>query len=241
MDKRHILAEIRRTAAENGGKPLGRQAFYRETGVSERDWYGKYWARWGDALQEAGFSPNTLQGAFPVDELLGKLASLVEELGHFPVQGELLLKSRSDPTFPNPKTFARLGPRRQVAERLIEYCRRVRGLDHIVAACEARVRSLEQNGEPELEHDRAEQIGYVYMIRSGRHYKIGKTNAAGRRERELAIQLPERTTTVHVIRTDDPTGIEAYWHRRFEAKRKHGEWFELSAADVLAFKRRKFM
>ena len=79
------------------------------------------------------------------------------------------------------------------------------------------------------------------MARMGKHYKIGKTNHAGRRERELAIQLPEKASTVHTIKTDDPEGIEAYWHRRFEAKRKNGEWFELSAADVAAFRRRRFM
>ena len=81
----------------------------------------------------------------------------------------------------------------------------------------------------------------MYLIKSGRFYKIGKTNAAGRREYELDLQLPEAVSTIHVIRTDDPGGIEAYWHQRFELKRKKGEWFDLTAADVVTFKRRRYM
>ncbi len=98
--------------------------------------------------------------------------------------------------------------------------------------------SINENRTPE---GREADLGYVYLIKTGKYYKIGRTNAVGRRERELAIHLPEATKLIHSIKTDDPTGIEAYWHSRFHALRKRGEWFELTAKDIAAFKRRKFM
>lgn len=79
-------------------------------------------------------------------------------------------------------------------------------------------------------------------MKSGRHYKIGRSNSTGRRAYELAVQLPEKLSLVHAIETDDPVGIERYWHERFATKRANGEWFALTKADVAAFRRRrKFM
>jgi hypothetical protein len=83
--------------------------------------------------------------------------------------------------------------------------------------------------------------GYVYMMRSGRHYKIGYTSSPSRRHREVSLDLPNPTSLVHSIETDDPAGIEEYWHLRFSAKRiRDTEFFKLDASDVAAFKRRKF-
>lgn len=78
-------------------------------------------------------------------------------------------------------------------------------------------------------------------MKSGRFYKIGSSRNVERRNYELGIKLPEDLNILHKIRTDDPVGIENYWHNRFKDKRKQGEWFELSSGDVTAFRRRKFM
>lgn len=239
MNKEHILDEIRRTAKANAGVPLGRERFFRETGIKEPDWRGKYWARWGDAIREAGFTPNQLQGSFDELVLFEKYIEVARELKRLPTDAELRMRTRQDKTFPNSKVFGRFGSKTEFVSRLLAHCRARSGYEDVAKLCEsyapARPRAEEDSASADVE------IGFVYLIKSGRYFKIGKTNAAGRRERELAIQLPERATTVHVIRTDDPTGIEAYWHRRFDARHKNGEWFDLTAADLAAFRRRKFM
>ena len=101
IDKTHILSEIRRTAAENGGGALGRQRFEKETGIRSANWLGKYWSKWSDAVVEAGFAPN--EKGLPYDEnyLLGKLAAYVAELGRFPVVAELRMKAHADGEFPS--------------------------------------------------------------------------------------------------------------------------------------------
>ena len=107
MTRQHIVREIRRTAAANGGVALGQKRFFLQTGIKYADWFGKYWSHWGDAVQEAGFVPNKLQEAYAEELLVQKYAEIIQELGRIPVKGELRLKRRKDPSFPNEKTFAR--------------------------------------------------------------------------------------------------------------------------------------
>jgi hypothetical protein len=240
MNKEHILKEIRRTAEANGGTPLGQDRFFKETGIKHSDWFGKYWSHWNKAVSEAGFSPNELQTAYDEKMLLDVYIAFVQELGHLPVEGEMRLKTRKTPTFPNSKTYyTRYGSKMGLIKRLISYCENRPDCGDVLRLCQEYEPQNEKDAE--VSKNGEENIGFVYLMKSGRNYKIGRTNALGRREYEFAIQLPEKATTVHVIKTDDPAGIEAYWHKRFEAARKNGEWFELTADQVSAFKRRKFM
>lgn len=240
MKKQQIISEIKRTAEANGGVPLGQNRFFSETGIKVSAWRGKYWARWSDALAEAGFEANTMQQPYDETRLLDHYIGIVRELGRLPTLSEIDLRHSQDQSLPTTNAYKKFGKKAQLAARVLEYAKRKPELADVVQYCTALAAEAEPSESNLSTGDQAED-GFVYLIRSGRHFKIGKTNAVGRRERELSIQLPEPTKRVHMIRTDDPTGIEKYWHDRFADRRKNGEWFELTPADLKAFKRRKFM
>jgi hypothetical protein len=236
FDKIHILREIKRLASANGGRAPGRSAFERKTGVRVADWYPHIWLRWNEAIAEVECSPNQLQSKIPDDVLIEKYIALTRELGRIPVAGELRRKARSDNSFPSHTTFKRFGGKDKLIDAVSEYCRRHSQYPDILSLIDSLVRPSTPAGR---ETEGKVVTGFVYLMKSARHYKIGRSNSVGRRESELGIKIPVPPKTIHYIETDDPLGVEAYWHRRFADKRGEGEWFNLSPADVKAFKRWK--
>lgn len=237
VTKEHILVEIRRLAVENGGVAPGTKAFIRATGIKESDWRGRYWINWGHALQEAGYQPNSWVTGAPEDTLLCQLAMDARALGHYPVDSELKIARHNGTEVPSPLVLRRrFGSAQATADALLRYARSENDAA-LASICEARLK---------LETPRAARAaspvsisGCVYLMKSGQFYKIGLSNSSGRRGYEIGIQLPEHLKLVHEIKTDSPAALEAYWHDRFAAKRKNGEWFDLDAADIKAFTRRK--
>lgn len=234
MTKDDILKEIRRTAKENGGIPLGMGRFEKETGISLYDCQS-YWSTFGEAQREAGFAPNTLQVPHKEEFIFDSLITLMREISRFPTRADLVVKRKKDTKFPSPSSIhRRYGEKREIAEKISVYATQ-KGYNDIVELC--RVIIENNNGKEDPDNSEIQAVGEVYLFKSGRHYKIGKTNDTVRRGNELRIQLPEEMNLIHSIRTDDPSGIEAYWHKRFEDKRKNGEWFDLNSSDIKAFKR----
>lgn len=141
--------------------------------------------------------------------MLDKYAALARELGRLSTANDLRMKDRSDPDFTNQKVFERLGSKAELVRLVRDHCG-ITGAQDVVALCDAY--SPRQSVGPRPEHSTTVAVGSVYLLKSGRHYKIGRSNSVGRREHEVSLQLPERVTTLHTITTDDPVGIEAYWH-----------------------------
>lgn len=177
-------------------------------------------------------------------ELLSALAQLTRKLGRFPVRNEIRMERRRDAAIPTDSSRrSRFGPKDEQLKKLAEYAKQ-NGLFDVEKTCADELsQSTKRHSEIESTAGvESEAItGYVYLLKSGKNYKIGRTIDLGRREYELGIQLPEKPVKIHSIKTDDPVGIEKYWHGRFKDRRKNGEWFELTKEDVAAFKRRKFM
>lgn len=244
IDRSHIVSEIKRTASANGGVPLSQRRFESATGIKRSDWRGIYWARWGDALIEAGFPANKPPDRIDEAVILKKLMDLTEKLDRFPTRDEIRLEKRSCSDYPSITIITkRIGPRADQLRKLYEFSK-VRGNSSVAAIYKAELLySTEEASQFEASTVEAlgTKFGFVYLLKSGKHYKIGRTIDLGRRAYELGIQLPEGPVKIHSIKTDNPVGIERYWHQRFTDRRKNGEWFELTREDVIAFKRRKFM
>jgi hypothetical protein len=161
----------------------------------------------------------------------------------------MVMKRHGDRSFPSREAFRRLGTKRELAAKLLNFCTKRSGYEDVTEMCRAVTTSAGSTGAgngdlrsaPDGMAGTEDTFGEVYLLKSGRYYKIGRSRMAARRGRSLAAQLPQKGSVVHVIKTDDAPGIEHYWHRRFDGKRKNGEWFDLNSQDVVAFRRRKFM
>jgi hypothetical protein len=237
MSRDQILSTIRDLAASNGGRAPGGDAFRRETGVNDRALWRAGFRTYSEAVEAAGLPANSMQGRMSDSEILEPLATLILELGRFPSRSDIEVAKSSGTPIARYETLVKRGGGtiRGLRDAMAAYAE-----NHARAADLAPlIGGVQRSGEAPIAR-RQSVKGYVYLLRSEKFYKIGRSNDVTRRRREVALLLPNELEEIHVIETDDPEGIEAYWHRRFAARQARGEWFALTADDVRAFKRRGY-
>lgn len=226
-----VLGEIRRLTAGNGGIVPGHDRFHDLTGIPHSWWRGEIWVRWNDAVREAGLTPNTTMQRREDEKLLAEFAAAMRALGHIPTNPETRRYRKTGGRLSVEKTYQRhFGAKRSLLRHVKLWAQAAPERADILAM-------LSGISEHELELPRSS--GAVYLLRSGSLFKIGFSRKPESRTRTIRSVLPLDGEVLHVIATDDPRGLETYWHGRFAAKRVRGEWFELSADDVAAFRARK--
>ena len=232
-----IISRIRELAAANSGVAPGAKSFENETGIGRSAWLGKFWAKWSDAVTEAGLVPLERTKAIPKNEIFEKLIPIVEHYGREPTRSEFDLYRKTDDGLPWYSTLIdTFGSKSAMFDQFRAWLASRPEFQEVALL-------LISNGNMDFNGSlgvRESKDGYVYLLRSGHYYKIGRGENLEKRVKQIKVALPDATALIHAIRTDDPSGIEAYWHRRFSEKRANGEWFKLTAADVAAFKKRKY-
>jgi len=191
----------------------------------------------GDALIEAGFQPNTWTGKSDANSIIIGIIAAARHYGHFPTNDEISMLRASAPSIPAPKTIrGNLGRQDDMVDAIRAFVGDAPEYADVRRMLPNRSRPRQQTPV-----SGAKQVdGHVYLIKSGDFYKVGRSDELERRVKEIRIALPDAATLIHAITTDDPPGIEAYWHRRFADRRANGEWFKLTTDDVKVFMRRKF-
>src|SRR5262249_38565223 len=178
-----IIETYRALVNERGGVPVGERVFTRETRISRYHWMGGIWRSWSAFQEAAGYSPNDPTQKIADELLLRRFAELALERGEVPTEADLNLKRKEDPSFPGKLVFRRWGSRDALLTAVSEYCD---GKAQFAAVLEL----LRQGNSSRIDHrlDSLRVSGFVYLLRSGKYYKVGRTNATGRRLCELAIQ-----------------------------------------------------
>jgi Meiotically up-regulated gene 113 len=231
-----ILTEIRRLAAAADGQPPGQNVFSNETGIAPHKWRGVFWAKWGDALIDAGFKPNNWQSKSDTVKVLDRFAELALTMGRIPTNSEIDLARRSNNSIPSSKyVLSHFGGKAELAKALIQLSKteaRFSALSDLI--------TIGDNASHKVDATALSKDGWVYLFSYGRaRYKIGLAKSVERRFVTLDGHSPDEMEIIWKIRTDDPAGIEDYWHKRFADKLIRKEYFELSKHDVAAFKRWK--
>jgi hypothetical protein len=239
--REQIIFEIQRIAkASSNGRPPGQEAFEKISGIKKHTWLGKYWVKWSEALLEAGYEANKLNEKLELDIVFMRYALAVRLLCKVPTRAELDMLRTKDPTFPLFKSVIKqFNTKAELFAELKSWCARTPDFEDVAEMLPA------YNAAPPSVPSMKPSIpsmkeGYVYLLKSGAFYKVGRGENLEKRVKQIRTALPDTSSLEHAIRTDDPVGIETYWHRRFDEKRANGEWFKLTTSDIAAFKKRKF-
>ncbi len=212
ISKEEILSEIRKFVAAHDGEIPGERRFATATRMKESAWKGKYWARWTDAVREAGYDPNAKNQKIPDENILEQLAAFITKLGYFPIRDEINIQARTAPGFPVWQTIKkRFGGMPETAAAILEFSRKA-GDPVLAELCEARLKRevLKPTPTGNSRTPTNAKAGFVYLKYSPslRLYKIGKANDPNKRGAGISLLLPEDLVPKHEIKTDCPYILE---------------------------------
>ena len=213
VSRDELLDEIRRVAGEIGRTP-GMGVFRDRTKITKHEWQ-EHFVTWGEAVRSAGLSPNLLQQKTDVETFLLQLAQVTKKLGRMPTQVHWRHEQRQNPELCSKGTFETLLGNKDGRLRALRAWVEVHDeYRDVLPLIESEITPNRRESRPGVSVRQMKTVkGVVYLKRFGRTgYKIGKSANPESRYRQLSSGTLEPVKHVHEIATDDPDGIERYWH-----------------------------
>ena len=170
-----FITEIRRIAEKYGGKPPGRSSFESESGFPKSNWEGIFWSKWSDALIEAGFEPNQRFSKIEDEMIFEKLIPLCRHFKRVPTVPDMRIYRRTiDSEFPISAIRKRFGAEDLWSE-FANWLKNQTGNFNDVSELIDRSMSKATTDSDSAVVGASLALGYVYLMKSGDHYKIGKS------------------------------------------------------------------
>jgi hypothetical protein len=231
MDKLEILNTIKKAAADNGGKCPTLRNFIQTTGIKERMWLGKYWARWSDAVKEAGVTPSHIIISYDASYLLQKITELILEIKKFPTGPEISLKRNSDKTYPSDNCFFySFGGKRLLIKEILRYCNDKPELRQVSGICLAEYNRLYQPKEKKAE------VFFVYILSKSEKYQLVISDKFIIPD-EFPKKLPG-CSCYRQFQSRETEIIIATWQNDFADKQDGNNWYKLTREDLKLFERK---
>jgi Meiotically up-regulated gene 113 len=114
-------------------------------------------------------------------------------------------------------------------------------IDMFIARCQIRIENLEEKRlqiekQNNIKKVKAEDRGFIYILKSEFGYKIGKTKKPKERHAHFTVKLPFNFEKVFEIEVTGYHQREKDLHDLYNLKRINGEWFNLTDSDLIKIK-----
>ena len=171
MDKPQITRRLTQLASERGGH-IAFRAFIAATGLSERWLRDQPWFQgWNALLKEVGLETKSFKvDRTPPETIAEAVAELITRSGKWPTEDELRREKAQNASFPSATIISPMRKTGELARLIVEL-----GVVRPGFAAAAEIAAKHQVHAPDAVGVDERVKGYVYMLRSGRSYKIGKS------------------------------------------------------------------
>src|SRR3990172_9399816 len=197
--QKEIIDKYRELRTKIERRPTSKE-FYSETGITKHVAEVAFGNQAFSKIQRAaGDEPHKfgIPGRSP-DEFFQIYGNVIRDLKEVPTRAEWK-RRKAKPTADSYLRKLKVSWR-QMPFAFQEWAIKQSGWEDVIQICKTHCMNLKQ--DPDESEESLPSVGYVYLMKSGKHYKIGKTNSVGRRQYELGTKLPEEAKTIHFIETD---------------------------------------